>query len=184
MEAPQVKNHRKPFREKSISNRGTTRSRGAGLFSWAVDAITRNVKPIPNPATRNLSNPTCLTDTLSQGLRPSKSISASTPTRPNKLSSQSSKDRTNARASSSGQDSVGASTQGSSWLFVVLAPRLKPSKRMVYAACLLIFLPLRVLGILSRLLALTIILLPVALVLDTALSAPYLYFKYKLKGWK
>jgi hypothetical protein len=47
MEAPQVKNHRKPFREKSISNRGTTRSRGAGLFSWAVDAITRNVKPIP-----------------------------------------------------------------------------------------------------------------------------------------
>jgi TATA-binding protein-associated factor Taf7 len=41
-----------------------------------------------------------------------------------------------------------------------------------------------VVPVLSRLLALTIILLPVALVLDMALSAPYLYFKHKLKGWK
>jgi hypothetical protein len=49
---------------------------------------------------------------------------------------------------------------------------------------MLVFVPLRILAILSRLLALTIILLPVALVLDTALSAPYLYFKHKLKGWK
>jgi hypothetical protein len=55
---------------------------------------------------------------------------------------------------------------------------------MMYLAGMLVFLPLRVLAILSRLLALTIILLPIALLLDTLLSAPYLYFKHKLKGWK
>jgi hypothetical protein len=39
MEAPQPKDHRKPFRNKKSR-------RGSSLFSWAVDAIVRNVNPI------------------------------------------------------------------------------------------------------------------------------------------
>jgi hypothetical protein len=40
MEAPQLKDHRKPFRNKKGR-------RGSNLFSWAVNAVVRNEKPLP-----------------------------------------------------------------------------------------------------------------------------------------
>jgi hypothetical protein len=40
MTAPQVKNHRQPFRSKK-SNRGSS------LFSWAINAIVRNTNSLP-----------------------------------------------------------------------------------------------------------------------------------------
>jgi hypothetical protein len=136
----------------------------------------------PNPATLNLSNPH-KSSTPSDSSRSSPTYSAGTATARSKRSSQRSSTQ-NKQTQRSGQSSVGSSTQDLLWLFVGQIRSSGTSKRMLYLAGMLVFVPLRILAILSRLLALTIILLPVALVLDTALSAPYLYFKHKLKGWK
>jgi hypothetical protein len=137
----------------------------------------------PNPATINLSNPSSSSTSLDSS-QPSRTSFAGTRTKQNELSSQHSSIQNKQQTQRSGPNLAEPSTQGSLWLLLALRPSACTSKKAMYLAGMIIFLPLRVLGILTRLLTLTIILLPVALVLDTALSAPYLYFKHKLKGWK